>query len=53
MILEKPESDVLIVGGQSHGIGVDPNKSAKLLYMLTQNLYEDIEKAVVREICNH
>lgn len=53
MILNKPESDVLIVGGESHGIGINSKNSAKLLYMLTQNLYEDVEKAVIREICSN
>jgi hypothetical protein len=53
MIINKPESDVLIVGGESHGIAVSKEDSAKLLYILTQGLYKDPITAIVRELCSH
>jgi hypothetical protein len=53
MILNKPESDVLIVGGESHGIGVSKEDSAKLLYILTQGLYKDPITAIVRELVSN
>lgn len=53
MILEKPESDVLIVGGESRNIGVNKEDSAKLLYILTQGLYKDVESAVIRELSSN
>jgi hypothetical protein len=53
MILNKPESDVLIVGGESHGIGVSKEDSAKLLYILTQGLYKDPITAICRELISN
>ncbi|NDB85659.1 MAG: hypothetical protein EB127_23580, partial [Alphaproteobacteria bacterium] len=53
MILNKPESDVLIVGGESHGIGVDNTDSSKLMYILTSGLYSDPISAILRELTSN